>query len=206
MSLDRVFKDLQDGLKGASDELAVDLYNRLWSATPVRTGTPGAAGELETEEDGSLRISNDADYLQFLNNGSSEQAPAGFIQKAMAETLAQDFDPGGGRAGHGARNRGVRQRREGRSPAGAVLMSLLSHLGRRVYMGPHERVKSSNVRSIAYDAYNKVMQVKFKNGGTYNYYGVPLEAYDSVHRGRVRRKEAQHRHQGRLRLRAGVIN
>ena len=57
-------------------------------------------------------------------------------------------------------------------------MSLLSRV--QTHFTPHERVRSSNVQSLTYDGVNKVMQVKFRNGGTYNYYGVPLEDYNYV--------------------------
>ena len=38
-------------------------------------------------------------------------------------------------------------------------------------------VKSTNVKSVGYDAEEKVLEVKFKSGGVYQYAGVQPEMY-----------------------------
>lgn len=38
-------------------------------------------------------------------------------------------------------------------------------------------VKSTNVKSVGYDAKKKVLEVEFKSGGVYQYAGVPPEMY-----------------------------
>ena len=38
-------------------------------------------------------------------------------------------------------------------------------------------VKSSNVKEVGYDAETKVLEVKFKSGGVYQYAGVQPEMY-----------------------------
>ena len=38
-------------------------------------------------------------------------------------------------------------------------------------------VKSSNVKSVGYDAEEKVLEVEFKSGGVYQYAGVQPEMY-----------------------------
>lgn len=41
-------------------------------------------------------------------------------------------------------------------------------------------VKSSQVQSIGYDAASKTLAVKFKNGGEYQYDGVPPEINENI--------------------------
>ena len=41
-------------------------------------------------------------------------------------------------------------------------------------------VSSSNVASIGYDATNLVLEVEFQNGGVYQYFDVPQNAYDEL--------------------------
>ena len=40
-------------------------------------------------------------------------------------------------------------------------------------------VDSETVRSIGYDACNRVLPVAFGSGGTYEYVGVPLQMYEA---------------------------
>jgi hypothetical protein len=40
-------------------------------------------------------------------------------------------------------------------------------------------IQSDNVRAAGYDASSMIMTVQFNNGYTYNYYGIPLELWDS---------------------------
>jgi KTSC domain len=41
-------------------------------------------------------------------------------------------------------------------------------------------VESSNIRSIGHDAESNTLRVEFKNGGTYEYDGVPAEVHDDL--------------------------
>lgn len=45
-----------------------------------------------------------------------------------------------------------------------------------------QRVSSSNVRSIGYDATNSTLEVEFNGGGVYQYYGVPETVYSALMR------------------------
>lgn len=40
-------------------------------------------------------------------------------------------------------------------------------------------IQSDNVRAAGYDAKSMVMTVQFNNGYTYEYYGIPLDLWDS---------------------------
>jgi len=44
----------------------------------------------------------------------------------------------------------------------------------------HSDIKSSNIRSIAYDEKSKSLEIIFKNGGHYSYEGVPLETHKAL--------------------------
>lgn len=43
-----------------------------------------------------------------------------------------------------------------------------------------QNVSSSNLDSIGYDSENKVLEVEFKHGGVYQYFGVPESVYDEL--------------------------
>lgn len=42
------------------------------------------------------------------------------------------------------------------------------------------KVQSSTIDHLHYEAGTKVLEVKFKNGGTYHYHDVPFEAYENL--------------------------
>lgn len=44
----------------------------------------------------------------------------------------------------------------------------------------HHPVASSNLRSVGYDANTQTLEVTFKDGGTYQYYGVPHHVYQGL--------------------------
>ena len=97
MSAERIAPDLRRHAIGVRREFAVVLYRELWRLTPVLTGYCRSRWRLRYDPRNGrpARITNDCDYLQFLNNGSSEQAPAGFIQMAQARVLRMDIEPSG---------------------------------------------------------------------------------------------------------------
>ena len=43
-----------------------------------------------------------------------------------------------------------------------------------------QSVDSSNLASIGYDAENEILEVEFKHGGIYQYFGVPENAYEEL--------------------------
>lgn len=45
-----------------------------------------------------------------------------------------------------------------------------------------QRVRSSNVRSIGYDATSSTLEVEFNSGGVYQYSGVPEAVYAALMR------------------------
>ncbi len=43
-----------------------------------------------------------------------------------------------------------------------------------------QRVSSSNLESVGYDANDEILEIKFHSGGIYQYSNVPLEKYESL--------------------------
>jgi len=55
----------------------------LSSATPVDTGEAAASWSYRIINKNTILLENDEFYVKFLNAGSSEQAPAFFIENIM---------------------------------------------------------------------------------------------------------------------------
>lgn len=43
-----------------------------------------------------------------------------------------------------------------------------------------QTVESSNLKSIGYDEFLLVLEIEFKSGAVYRYYGVPSEVHDEL--------------------------
>ena len=43
-----------------------------------------------------------------------------------------------------------------------------------------QSVESSNLRSVGYDEFLLVLEIEFKSGAVYRYYGVPSEVHDEI--------------------------
>lgn len=43
-----------------------------------------------------------------------------------------------------------------------------------------QTVESSNLRSVEYDEFLLVLEIEFKSGAVYRYYGVPSEVHDEI--------------------------
>ncbi|MDQ3374333.1 MAG: KTSC domain-containing protein [Acidobacteriota bacterium] len=43
-----------------------------------------------------------------------------------------------------------------------------------------QRVSSSNLESVGYDSKDEILEIKFHNGGIYQYSNVPFEKYESL--------------------------
>ena len=79
---DSVIRDLQRqlGLKAevAKKVAAHSLKNDLVKATPIDTGEAREGWKVRSD-----RVENDVAHIEELNNGSSQQAPARFIEKTV---------------------------------------------------------------------------------------------------------------------------
>lgn len=66
--------------------ITVDLHNDIVAGTPVDTGNARGSWDFEFKQDGPTlmgNINNYVDYIIFLEHGTSQQAPNGFIGIAL---------------------------------------------------------------------------------------------------------------------------
>ena len=78
-------------------EEGVDLLRSLRESTPIQTGFARSRWRVsrtnpELGMESGITITNDAEYIDDLNMGSSQQAPARFIEQAV---LRQGCEPVG---------------------------------------------------------------------------------------------------------------
>ena len=85
--LTQVMPDLERTYSTVFAEKAKEVYRNLWDNTPVKTGFTRSRWNARELTPGTVRISSDAPALEFLNRGSSTQAPAGFIEKSIEQAL-----------------------------------------------------------------------------------------------------------------------
>lgn len=115
---------LERVVAGVAADIGRAVTGRVADATPVDTthaktnwipsvGTPheGVAGSKEDPssveqsvglaqlqsyrlEQGDIFVTDDVDYIERLNEGSSDQAPAGFVEAAIEEALDNIFTRG----------------------------------------------------------------------------------------------------------------
>lgn len=84
---DRLRRQLEQHLADTNGELANRMLTKLRDRTPVRTGETRSRW-TPTESGSAIEIDNDArDVIARLNDGSSTQAPAGFIEICRDEAL-----------------------------------------------------------------------------------------------------------------------
>ena len=76
---------LRERHKAEVPKAAERLLQTLKDSTPVDTGNARDSWTLVRQGD-TTTIQNDAEYISKLNAGSSQQAPAFFIEKAVMET------------------------------------------------------------------------------------------------------------------------
>ena len=69
-------------IKKAEAKKRAETLKRVVAATPIDTGRAKASWRLE-----GATISSDLDYIDDLNRGSSQQAPAYFIERAILQDV-----------------------------------------------------------------------------------------------------------------------
>lgn len=86
---DKIRSQLEQAVAGVKTEFASRLLAKLRERTPVRTGF--TQSRWTSVEDGSaIDVTSDQlETLMRLNDGSSQQAPAGFIEQCIDETTAE---------------------------------------------------------------------------------------------------------------------
>lgn len=83
---EKIRRELEAAVAKVKAETAARLLAKVREATPVRTGYTRSRWEI----DEAGNVSNDAgDTVMRLNDGSSRQEPAGFIERAIDETTVE---------------------------------------------------------------------------------------------------------------------
>lgn len=83
-NIDSTFKELSKQINEQSktvlEKESKVVLTQLVLETPVDTGRAQAGWELNVNNDKSVSIVNDVPYIEALNNGHSQQAPAHFVE------------------------------------------------------------------------------------------------------------------------------
>lgn len=87
-NIDEAFKALEKKalleIEANSKKTAEALVEDLVKATPIDTGHARESWEL-TETKTGFDITNSAEYIEYLNSGSSKQAPSHFIESTALQ-------------------------------------------------------------------------------------------------------------------------
>ncbi len=75
----RINKEAAKLTQEQSRKISKQLLNELVEKTPIDTGLARASWKLK-ENRNVFEITNSTEYIQYLNEGSSKQAPAFFIE------------------------------------------------------------------------------------------------------------------------------
>lgn len=86
-----VFVDLVgevlEELKDITEDTAEELFDEIVRRTPVDTGRAKEGWELYKDPRGNIQIINDVDYIIYLEEGSSNQAPSGMVRTSIAKVI-----------------------------------------------------------------------------------------------------------------------
>jgi len=77
-------KDVEKELMRLRGKAAENLKKELQLATPIDTGLAAASWEV-SETIKAHQISNSVPYIQYLNQGTSKQAPAYFVERTALQ-------------------------------------------------------------------------------------------------------------------------
>ena len=80
-----VGKELEHEIELIVNKTMTDLYEGLREATPVDTGRARDGWELKLGDE--PEIVNEVPYIGVLNDGHSDQAPAGFVEAEIDKAL-----------------------------------------------------------------------------------------------------------------------
>jgi hypothetical protein len=72
---------------GDFESLCDEIFNEIVDNTPVDTGYAQSQWNIDFPNEDTCVISNDCDYISFLEDGHSSQAPNGMVQIALDKFL-----------------------------------------------------------------------------------------------------------------------
>jgi hypothetical protein len=75
----RIKEEVEEKFKEKITKLVEDLKE----ATPIDTGLAKNSWSLEYKKDSTASIANSQEYIEYLNKGSSQQAPRYFIERTI---------------------------------------------------------------------------------------------------------------------------
>lgn len=84
---EQVLVEVQGNIDRVIRDIGIECLNRVTERTPVDTGHARSRWVM-TNNPTSFTLSNDADYISFLEEGSSTQAPLGMLGVTMFEVPA----------------------------------------------------------------------------------------------------------------------
>jgi hypothetical protein len=67
------------------EEQCYECFNLIVERTPVDTGFCQDGWEIEAAEEGTFIIYNRTEYVSYLEDGWSKQAPSGFVRISIEE-------------------------------------------------------------------------------------------------------------------------
>lgn len=71
------------------EEVILEFFNDVVSHTPVRTGYAQDGWDYEFEDTDNARVFNDVEYISYLDDGWSSQAPSGMTGPAISRLRAK---------------------------------------------------------------------------------------------------------------------
>ena len=87
-------------VRGVIDDMSKDLLREVKKNTPVRTGKAQRGWRRKFDRKGAT-INNNVEYISYLDDGISKQAPSGFskpsLEKISANSRAGKYDRKRGR-------------------------------------------------------------------------------------------------------------
>lgn len=89
-----VFDDIIKNVDNLMRNVGEEVLRRIVERTPVDTGYAQSQWHLDTDSS-SFTVSNQCEYIQYLENGHSQQAPTGMVAVTMNEVpqiIAQELE------------------------------------------------------------------------------------------------------------------
>jgi hypothetical protein len=85
ITLDRanLLSQINKEVLSQNEKLRLQLITELAVVTPVDTGEAASSWTSKNQGKNKFSIENDEDYIKYLNAGSSQQAPAHFIESVV---------------------------------------------------------------------------------------------------------------------------
>ncbi len=81
--VDALLDDFEELYKSEFDIMVLTLITELKQATPIDTGKARGGWEYQLTKSDIAYITNEVEYIGYLNDGHSQQAPAYFVEQTV---------------------------------------------------------------------------------------------------------------------------